>query len=116
MTIQEQILNLINQERKKNGVEILSFRPDILKASNLRAQQASILWSHTRPDGTQYFTTNDAIYGENLSRGYKTAKEIVRAWMNSDTHRAVMLDPKYKGANIGTYNNKKLYISLELTK
>jgi uncharacterized protein YkwD len=36
--------------------------------------------------------------------------------MNSDTHRAVMLDPKYKGANIGTYNNKKLYISLELTK
>jgi len=94
---------------------MLSERADLTPASNLRAQEASVLWSHTRPNGTQYFTANDAIYGENLSKGYKTAGEIVRAWMNSDTHKAVMLDPRYKGASVGVYNNKSLYVSLELT-
>ena len=116
MILQEQVLNLINQERLKNKIGILIKREDLTPASNLRAQEASVLWSHTRPNGKQYFSVNDAIYGENLSRGYKTASEIVRAWMNSDTHRAVMLDPRYKGASIGIYNNKKLYVSLELTK
>ena len=114
--LQKQIINLINIERMKAGVETLIERIDLTPASNLRAQEASVLWSHTRPNGKQYFSVNDAIYGENLSRGYKTASEIVRAWMNSDTHKAVMLDPRYKGASIGIYNNKKLYVSLELTK
>lgn len=114
--LQKQIINLINTERMKAGVGILTERIDLTPASNLRAREASVLWSHTRPNGKQYFSVNDAIYGENLARGYKTAGEIVRAWMNSDTHRAVMLDPRYKGASIGIYNNKKLYVSLELTK
>lgn len=115
MNLQQQIIDLINKERSKAGVGMLNIRADLIPASDLRAREASVLWSHTRPNGTQYFSVNDAIYGENLSRGYKTASEIVRAWMNSDTHRAVMLDPRYKGASIGVYNNKNTYVSLELT-
>ena len=118
MTLQEQVLSLINRERVKAGVGTLSIRPDVGPASDLRAREASVTWSHTRPNGTQYFTVNDDIYGENLSRGYKTAGEIVRAWMNSDTHRAVMLDGRYKGASVGTYQGapaKELFVSLELT-
>ena len=115
MTLQQQIINLINQERMKAGIGTLAERADLVPASDLRAREASVLWSHTRPNGTQYFTVNDAIYGENLSRGYKTAGEIVRAWMNSDTHRAVMLDRRYKGANVGVYSGKETFVSLELT-
>ena len=115
MAIQAQILSLINAERQKVGACALSARDDIAQASDLRAREASVLWSHTRPNGTQYFTANDSIYGENLSRGYKTASEIVRAWMLSDTHRAVMLDKRYKGASIGVYSNSELFVSLELT-
>ena len=115
MTLQQQIINLINQERMKAGVGTLAERADLVPASDLRAREASVMWSHTRPNGTQYFTVNDAIYGENLSRGYKTAREIVRAWMNSDTHRAVMLDRRYRGANVGVYSGKETFVSLELT-
>lgn len=115
MTIQAQILSLINAERQKVGACALSARDDIAQASELRAKEASVLWSHTRPNGTQYFTANDSIYGENLSRGYKTASEIVRAWMWSDTHREVMLDSRYKGASIGAFSDGCLFVSLELT-
>ena len=115
MTIQAQILSLINAERQKVGACALSARDDIAQASALRAKEASVLWSHTRPNGTQYFTANDSIYGENLSRGYKTASEIVRAWMRSDTHREVMLDKRYKGASVGVYSHGEPFVSLELT-
>jgi len=115
MTIQAQILSLINAERQKVGACALSARDDIAQASELRAKEASVLWSHTRPNGTQYFTANDSIYGENLSRGYKTASEIVRAWMRSDIHREVMLDSRYKGASIGAFSDGCLFVSLELT-
>lgn len=115
MTLQAQILSLINAERQKVGACALSARDDIAQASELRAKEASVLWSHMRPNGTQYFTVNNAIYGENLSRGYKTASEIVRAWMRSDTHRAVMLDKRHKGASVGVYSHGESFVSLELT-
>lgn len=115
MTIQAQILSLINAERQKVGACALSARDDIAQASDLRAMEASVFWSHTRPNGEQYFTVNNSIYGENLSRGYRTASEIVRAWMRSDTHRAVMLDKRYKGASVGIYAHGEQFVSLELT-
>lgn len=115
MTLQAQILSLINAERHKVGAGALSPRDDIAQASALRAREASVFWSHTRPNGAQYYTANDSIYGENLSRGYRTASEIVRAWMRSDTHRAVMLDKRYKGASVGVYSHGEPFVSLELT-
>lgn len=115
MTIQAQILSLINAERQKVGACALSARDDIAQASELRAREASVFWSHTRPNGEQYFTVHNSIYGENISRGYRTASEIVRAWMRSDTHRAVMLDKRYKGASVGVYSHGESFVSLELT-
>ena len=51
MTIQAQILSLINAERQKVGACALSPRDDIAQASDLRAREASVFWSHTRPNG-----------------------------------------------------------------
>ena len=112
-----QIVNLINAERIKAGVGNLIIRQDILDASNTRAKESADLWSHTRPDGSPYYTANNEIYGENLSKNWRSPKEIVDAWMRSDTHRAVMLDKRYKGVNVGVYNKneKETFVSLELT-
>ena len=110
------IFELVNKERAKVGASKLNFRGDITEAANLRAYESSVSWSHNRPNNTQFFTVNNAIYGENLAKGYKTAEQVVNAWMNSKTHKEVMLDPNYKGASVGVYaNNKNTWYSLELT-
>ena len=116
MTLQQKVLDLVNQERIKAGVGVLTNRSDLTPASDLRAKESLEKWSHTRPNGTPYYTVDDRIYGENLSKGFKTATDIVRAWMNSATHRDVMLDPRYKGACVGIYKSDDLFVSLELTK
>lgn len=110
------IIELINKERIRAGVKPLSVRSDIQSASNLRAREASQLWSHTRPDGTPWYTADDRIYGENLAKGFNNPADLVKAWMNSTKHREVMLNQKFKGACVGTYKAKDgSYTALELT-
>lgn len=112
-----ELLMLINIERAKVGAQALTYRPEIEQASNLRAQEASQIWSHTRPNGMPYYTADDRIYGENLAKNYHTAQDIVTAWMNSESHKRNLLNAKFKGACIGVYEeNGKQWVSLELTK
>ena len=73
------------------------------------------MFSHTRPDGSEFWTCNSQVcYGECLSRGYDP-DGVVNAWMNSPTHKAVLLDNEFKTAGIGTYEvNEQYYIALEV--
>ena len=110
------ILDLVNTERYEAGVKMLGFRDDLTAAADLRAYESSVKWSHDRPNNTMFYTADDKIYGENLAKGYKTAADVVNAWMKSETHRKVMLDPQYKGASVGLYSNgSNNWYSLELT-
>lgn len=34
--------------------------------------------------------------GENLAAGQETSREVMRVWMDSPRHRAIILDPKWK--------------------
>lgn len=73
---------LLNEIRRENGLNVLTWNDDLGPAALIRAQEATILWSHTRPDGTDWYTVNpDLVYGENLANGYTTAENVVNAWM-----------------------------------
>ena len=112
-----ELLMLINLERAKVGAPALTYRPDIEQASNLRAQESSLTWSHTRPNGAPYYSADDRIWGENLAKNYSTPQEVVTAWLNSESHRKNMLNSKFKGACIGVFEQGgKRWISLEFTK
>jgi len=113
----QELFTLINQERAKVGAGALAYRPDILPASNLRAQEASTCWSHDRPNGLPYYSADDRIWGENLAKNYSTPQDVINAWLNSPSHKKNMLNGKFKGACIGIFEeNGKRFISLEFTK
>lgn len=48
--------------------------------------------------------------GENLAKGYCNAEATVNGWINSPTHKAVMLDPRYD--NIGIANYKSITVTI----
>ena len=88
--------DLVNAKRKEAGLGALTWNSGLEQASAVRAVEASQSFSHTRPDGSDWWTVNsNLMYGENLAKGYATAQEAVTAWMNSPTHKANIMDREF---------------------
>lgn len=92
-----QAFNYVNKIRTDAGLSALVWNSDLVPSTNVRASEASQLFSHTRPNGSDWWTVNSKLmYGENLARGYSSANSAVEAWMNSPTHKANIMKADYK--------------------
>ena len=99
--------DLVNTKRQEAGLGALTWNSGLEQASAVRAVEASQSFSHTRPDGSDWWTVNsNLMYGENLAKGYASAQEAVDAWMASPTHKENIMDNEFvSGAivvNIGS--------------
>jgi uncharacterized protein YkwD len=77
----------------------------------IRSNEIIKSFSHTRPDGSRFYTVFDDTYsfrmiGENLAAGYTSASSVVNAWMNSEGHRANILKDGYTQIGIGITKDK----------
>ena len=93
-------LEEMNQKRREYGLPDLIWSSELAQAAIIRATEASQNWSHTRPNGEQYNTVSDQVMGENLAKNYPDAFSTVEAWMNSDSHRANILDKDLRTVGI----------------
>lgn len=112
------MLSLINAHRAAAGIEALTWDDTLENDAYQRAQEASIKWSHTRPNGKAWYTAEDVpktMWAENLAREYYSADTVVDAWMNSPKHRDNLLDPKLHTVAFAVYDapNGRRYIALE---
>ena len=101
------VVRLTNDERVKNGLEVLETETAIQDAANIRAKENATNFSHTRPDGTSFSTAISGKYshtGENIaySTGNVTAEKFVSMWMASSGHKANILGD-YTGIAVGIY-------------
>ncbi|NCA79623.1 MAG: CAP domain-containing protein [Sphingobacteriia bacterium] len=94
----------INSERAQAGVSALALNARLSEFAIIRAAEAGVQWSHTRPDGTQCFTVLDtdpefkshiSEAGENLAWNQTTVTEVMDAWMQSPGHRENILKLSY---------------------
>ena len=97
--VAQQVLALVNEERRKVGVAPLTLSAELQSAAAIRAEEITQKFSHTRPDGTNFQTIlpNSRYYiaGENIAAGNSTAAKVVQQWMNSPGHRANILRSEY---------------------
>ena len=103
------IIELVNVQRMAAGLPSVTVNPTLMvEAQRFSAVQADLgRLSHRGNDGTtagQRFTRagyNWRNYGENLAAGQTTAERVVAAWMNSPTHRGVILHAQMTEIGIG---------------
>ncbi len=92
-----------NKERTAQDLSELKINDQLSQAAFLKAQDmfANNYWAHTSPAGVapwKWFGDvgyNYSVAGENLAKNYPTADATVDAWMNSESHRANILNGKY---------------------
>ncbi|MDA8235921.1 CAP domain-containing protein [Desulfotomaculum nigrificans] len=111
--MQQQVVDLVNQERAKYGLKPLTAKQDLTSVAQLKAQDMyqNRYFDHTSPTyGTPFdmmrkFGISYTAAGENIAMGQKTAAQVVQDWMNSPGHRANILNANYNEIGIGVYNS-----------
>ena len=96
--------DIVNARRQEAGLSALTWNSGLEQASAVRAVEASQFFSHTRPDGSDWWTVNsNLMYGENLAKGYASADAAVNAWLNSPTHKANIMDVEFRSGAIAIH-------------
>ncbi|MGA6173156.1 CAP domain-containing protein [Streptomyces sp. NPDC012600] len=105
-----EVLALVNQERAKVGCSPLTTSTALTSlAQNFSEDMAARgFFDHTDPDGdTPWDRAAQAgvqgLGAENIARGQADAQAVMTAWMNSDGHRANILNCDYKTIGIGVH-------------
>lgn len=114
---QQEVVELVNQERAKAGLNPLTVNADVTAAARIRCVEQTSSFSHTRPNGSSFSTVLDEqgvnymSAGENIAYGQRTPKEVMNAWMNSQGHRENILNSRYTSIGVGCYQapNGTLY-------
>ena len=95
------VFNLMNQQRAAQGLSALVWSDALTSAAQVRANEITTSFSHTRPNGSDFWTVDSNVqYGENLAKLYQSADSVFIAWMNSPTHAANMMDGGFKTVGI----------------
>ena len=101
---ESEVASLVNGQRSANGLSSLSYNASI--ASSAEAWSIYMATSNT----FQHSSSFPAGGGENIAAGYASPGEVVAAWMDSDGHRANILNPSYAQVGVGyAYCNISTY-------
>lgn len=112
-TMELEVLAYMNEYRVQNGLSELTYNADIYECAKIRAEESLVLWSHTRPDGTDFWTVFEEcgkeiidITGENLANKFTDTKDIVERLINSEGHRENILNERFHTVCIAIIENE----------
>ncbi len=107
LSFARQVVQLVNEERAKNGLSPLTIHTGAERAAQVRAQEIQSSFSHTRPNGSSFSTAlteagvSYSRSGENIAYGQRTPAQVMDAWMNSSGHRANILNSSFSQIGVG---------------
>lgn len=101
-----ELLGYVNQARREAGLNELVYIDEFQAGADTRAQELTVSFSHTRPNGQSrgtaynYCPLKGTVYmvcSENIASGCTTAKSVFNAWMNSEGHRKAIMSEYVTG-------------------
>ncbi|MEI3614209.1 CAP domain-containing protein [Pseudogracilibacillus sp. SO30301A] len=106
---EQQVVELTNQERAKNGLQPLQVDNELSKVAREKSRdmQVNNYFDHNSPtygspfDMMKAYGINYRAAGENIAMGQRTPQEVVNAWMNSPGHRENILNSSFTHIGVG---------------
>ena len=107
--VQQQILNLVNNERANAGCGALTLNSQLNAAADAHSEDMYVnnYFDHTGLDGSKPWDRaaragyGSSFIGENIAAGYGSAEAVMNGWMNSSGHRANILNCSYNHLGVG---------------
>ena len=113
-----ELIELINNERVKNGSEPLTINWEIARLARYKSEEMKRhgLFSHESlaygsPAQTlERFQVPFDLVGSNIAMGHETAAAVLEAWQGSQNHYANIIRPDYTCAGVGiSINDEGIY-------
>ena len=106
---EQEVVRLVNAERTKRGLDALTEDWELSRVARYKSQDMHDrgYFSHTSPTyGSPFqmiraFGLSYRTAGENIAMGYATPAAVVNGWMNSEGHRANILNASYTKIGVG---------------
>jgi hypothetical protein len=106
---ESEVIELVNVEREARNLHPLGYSEELTVAARRHSQDMGDqnYFDHTSLDGRKFSERiADAGYdyqtcGENIAAGYAIPAAVVDGWMQSEGHRANILDPGYCDIGVG---------------
>jgi uncharacterized protein YkwD len=107
---ENEVIRLTNVERDKAGCGAVRLNTRLRTAMRLHVQElgrrGDLYISHVSADGRSFVDRArqqgyTAAGGENVARGQRDAADVMNSWMNSDGHRANILNCDFKAIGVG---------------
>src|SRR5690625_1038719 len=110
---EQQVVDLTNAERQKQGLAPLQIDKTLSKVARVKSQDmaGNSYFSHQSPtygspfDMMQQFGVSYRAAGENIAKGQQSPEQVVNAWMNSEGHRANILNANFTHIGVGHVSN-----------
>lgn len=104
-----EVVRLVNAERVRYGLSALTADAELSRVARYKSRdmREKGYFSHESPTyGTPFqmmksFGITYRAAGENIAYGYATPAKVVAAWMNSEGHRANILNASYTRLGVG---------------
>ncbi len=110
---EREMLALINQYRRKAGLQELYYDDSLYVCAYTRAVEISYCFSHTRPNGEPFTSVLaeknvpfDAIVNENIAAFFNDPKKTMDRFMASEPHRKNILYPDFTRVCIALYESE----------
>lgn len=98
----KQIVDIVNRERAKAGVEPVEMDEEITEFAMQRAKETCFMFAHSRPNGISIYRSLFLVLGENiLIDGSDSPEYAMEVWLNSAGHKANLLDSYWKSLGVG---------------
>jgi len=109
LDFESEVIRLVNEARAENGLPALKTNWELSRVARYKSQDMKDkrYFSHTSPTYGSPFTMmkNFGITyrsaGENIAKGQRTPAAVVQAWMNSQGHRANILNKSFTEIGVG---------------
>ena len=106
---ERQVVELTNAERAKQGLKALTLDNELSRVAGIKSQDMKDknYFDHTSPtygspfDMMKSFGISYKAAGENIAMGQTTPQQVVQAWMNSEGHRANIMNANFTHIGVG---------------
>ena len=123
-SVEQEVIKLINVERANAGLPALKNDWELARVAESKSQDMhdKQYFDHTSPtygspfDMMKTYGITYKSAGENIAQGQKSAAEVVKAWMNSEGHRANILSKNFTHIGVGYVKDGNYWTQMFIQK